>query len=117
QYTNPVTAGIKGERTITLTYPDGARDAEAMFVDPVTGDLFILSKASTSRIYTASKSQLDTNDNFTLTFVRTLAFNVPDAADISPSGNEIIVRQEDFASLWTRANGQSINAAFSGAAI
>ncbi len=114
QNTNPVTAGIKGQRTITLTYPDGAHNAEAMFVDPIAGDLFILTKAATSRIYTAPKSQLDTNDSFALTFVRTLAFDVPSAADISPSGSEILVRQEDFAKLWTRSPGQSINDAFSG---
>jgi hypothetical protein len=117
QYTNPASSGMKGARTITLTYPDGARDAEAMFVDPITGDLFILTKASTSRVYTASKSQLDTNNSFTLTFVRTLAFNVPDAADISPNGGEIIVRQENLAGLWVRTNGQSINSAFGGTAI
>jgi len=116
QYTNPVTAALKGARTITLTYPDGARDAEAMFVDSATGDLFILSKETTSRIYTAPKSQLDTNDNFALTFVRTLAFTVPDAADISPSGNEIIVRRESFAQLWSRAPGQTISSAFGGTA-
>ena len=34
QYTNPITAMMKGARTITLTYPDGPRDAEAIFIDP-----------------------------------------------------------------------------------
>ena len=117
QFTNPAAITPKGSRTITLTYPDGARDAEAMFVDPVTGDFFILSKEAISRVYTASKSQLDTNNSFALTFLRSLSFNVPSAADISPSGNEIIVRQENFARLWIRAAGQSIDAAFSGTAI
>ena len=31
--------------------------------------------------------------------------------DISPSGNEILVRQENFAQIFTRANGQSIASA------
>jgi len=118
QYANPVSAGLKGVRAITMTYPDGARNAEAMFVDPVTGDLFILSKAaSTSRIYTAPKAKLDTTNSLVLTFVRTLGFDVPSAADISSSGNEIIVRQEEFARLWLRTNGQSVSSAFGGAAI
>jgi len=43
QYTNPITATLKGARTITLIYPDGARDAEAMFVDPITGRTFRVS--------------------------------------------------------------------------
>ncbi|MFO1475701.1 MAG: hypothetical protein U1F98_03495 [Verrucomicrobiota bacterium] len=117
QFTAPANASLKGVRAITLTYPDGARNAEAMFVDPVTGDLFILSKASTSRVYTAPKSKLDATNNIVLTFVRTLSFDVPSAADISPSGNEIIVRQEDFARMWLRADGQSISSALGGTAI
>jgi hypothetical protein len=102
---------LKGTRTITLTYPDGARNAEAEFVDPVTGDWFVFTKAATSRVYTAPKALLDTTNHITLTFVRTLPFNVPSGADISPLGNEILVRQEDFAALWTRTNGQSISSA------
>jgi hypothetical protein len=117
QYTNPVTRTMKGARTITLTYPDGARDAESLFVDPVTGDLFIATKETTSRLYTASKSQLDTNDTFTLTLVRTINFTVPSAADISPSGNEIIIRRENVADLWLRAPGQTISNALGGSAI
>jgi hypothetical protein len=92
QHSNPVTAGMKGARTVTLTYPDGAQDVATMFVAPIAGDLFILAKASTSRTYTASKSQPDTNEPFALTFVRTLAFNSANAADILPTGGEIIVR-------------------------
>ncbi len=109
QYTNPPTIGTKGVRGITLTYPDGARNAEALLVDPVTGDLFIASKASTSRLYTASQAALNAGTNVTLAFVRTVAFDVPSAADISPSGQEIIFRQEDFARLWTRTNGQTVS--------
>lgn len=38
-------------QTLTLQYPDGARDAEAMLVDPVSGDLLILAKSADSEIY------------------------------------------------------------------
>ena len=37
--------------TITLSYPDGARDSEAMFVDPVSGDLILVAKSAGSEIY------------------------------------------------------------------
>ena len=113
--TNTPVAGraMKGARTITLTYPDGAHDAEAEFVDPVTGDWFVLTKSNTSSIYTAPKALLDVSSNIVLTFVRTLAFKKPNGADISPLGNEILVRQEDFAQVFTRTNGQSISSVFS----
>jgi hypothetical protein len=113
QAANPFTnAPMKGMRTITLTYPDGAHNAEAEFTDPLTGDWFVLTKASTSRIYTAPKALLDTTTNIVLTFVETLNFDVPNGADISPLGDEILVRQENFAGLWTRTNGQSISNVF-----
>ena len=112
QTNNPVSnRAMKGTRTIFFTYPDGAHNAEAEFVDPVTGDWFVLTKASTSRIYTATKSLLDTSTNITLTFVQTLNFDVPSGADISPLGNEVLVRQENFAQIFTRTNGQSISSA------
>lgn len=107
---------MKGVRTIKLTYPDGPHNAEAGFVDPATGDWFLLTKASgTSRIYQAPKALLDSTTNIVLTFVRTLGFDVVSGADISPMGNEILVRQEEFAGLWTRTNGQSISNVFASA--
>lgn len=119
QTNNPFSnRAMKGTRVIKLTYPDGAHNAESEFVDPVTGDWFVLTKAATtSRIYTATKSQLDASTNITLTFVGTLGFDIPSAADISPLGNEIIVRQEEFARLYLRTNGQSIASAFQGAPV
>jgi hypothetical protein len=114
QTNNPVSSrAMKGTRTITLTYPNSTNNAEAEFVDPVTGDWFVLTKSNTSSIYTAPKSLLDVTNKIVLTFVRTLAFIKPSAADISPSGNEILVRQENFAQVFTRTNGQSVSSAFS----
>ena len=113
QTNNPVSSrAMKGTRTITLTYPDGAHNAEAEFVDPVTGDWFVLTKSNTSSIYTAPKALLDVTNKIQLTFVRTLAFKKPNGADISPLGNEILVRQEDFAQIFLRTNGQSIGSIF-----
>ena len=62
QTNNPVSSrAMKGTRTIFLTYPDGPHNAEAEFIDPVTGDWFVLTKSNiTSQIYTAPKALLDT---------------------------------------------------------
>jgi len=114
QTNNPVSGrAIKGARTITLSYPDGAHDAEAEFTDPTTGDWYVLTKSNLSSIYMAPKALLDVTNRITLAFVRTLAFKKPNGADISPLGNEILVRQEDFAQVFTRTNGQSISSVFS----
>lgn len=110
QYTNPPTVGVKGVRSITLNYPDSPHNAESLFIDPWTGDLFIVTKeTTTSRVYSTTQAALNSGTNVVLTFVRNLTFDIPSAADISPTGREIIIRQEEFARLWTRTNGQSIN--------
>lgn len=115
QTNNPVSSrAMKGTRTITLTYPDGAHDAEAEFADPVTGDWFVLTKSevtNTSNVYTAPKALLDATNNIQLAYVRTIAFKKPSGADISPLGNEILVRQGEFAQIFSRTNGQSISSA------
>jgi len=83
----------------------------------VTGDLFIITKESPARVYTASKSQLDTNNSFALTFLQALNIGFPNGADISASGNEIVVRHENFARLWLRSSGQDVGAALNGTPI
>ena len=115
QYTNPPTVGTKGVRSITLDYPDGAHNAESLFIDPWTGDLFIVTKeVTTSRVYSTTQAALNSGTNVILTFVRNISFDIPSSADISPTGREIIIRQEEFAQLWTRTNGQSISNALAG---
>ncbi len=118
QYTNPVTVGVKGVRAITLNYPDRARNAESLFIDPWTGDLFIVAKENLiSGVYRATQAQLNSGTNVVLTQAGDLEFHIPSAADISPAGHEILVRQEDFAQLWVRTNGQSVVEAFAGVPI
>jgi hypothetical protein len=43
----PATAGsVSADRVYTLTYPDGAHNAETLMVDPKSGDIEIVTKAS-----------------------------------------------------------------------
>jgi hypothetical protein len=115
QFSSPANTSVKGLRTIVLTYPDGARNAEALLVDPWSGDTFIASKETNlCRIYMATKAQMDAGGPITLSFVRELAFDQASAGDISPTGREIILRQENFARLWPRASGQSVGEALGG---
>lgn len=112
QAINPPTVGVKGVRGITLNYPDGPHNAEALFVDPLTGDLVIITKeARTSQIFTTTQAALNSGTNITLNLVGPLPFDVPSGADISSTGREIVVRHEDFALLWTRTNNQPIGSA------
>ncbi len=118
QVSAPRIAAVRGLTAINLRYPDGPRNAEALFVDPRTGDLFVISKQdTTARIYRATRSQLDRGGFVDMSFLRAISFDVASGADISPNGGEIVIRQENFARLWTRARGQSVGDAFAGAPV
>lgn len=100
---------------ITFTYPDGSRNAEALLVDPGTGDLYIATKESgRCRLYRAASAQLQADAIVVLGFVMELKFDIVSAGDISPDGREIILRQEEYARYWQRPPGQTIAQALSG---
>ena len=117
-YADQVSSGYytpAGVQTLTLFYPDGAADAETLMVDPVTGDLFIATKLlSSTRLYRASRAQLDAGGFILLTFVRELGFARPSAGDITLDGSVVALRREDTAMAWTRRAGQSIEDALGG---
>jgi hypothetical protein len=113
---SPVSTSISGADRLQFAYPDGARDAESLFVDPQTRDIYIISKQLNPRnVYRAAYPQ-STTDPTILQLVATIsgatAFT---AADISPGGNEIIVRSyaTSSGSMYVRPPGGSIAAAFS----
>jgi hypothetical protein len=109
QAAEPVTAKFPAVEKFTLLYPDESQNAEAILIDPLTGDLYIATKASgRSRLYRAEQGQLQDGATATLTFVMQLDFDVVSGGDISSDGREIVLRQEEFALLWKRALGQSV---------
>jgi hypothetical protein len=97
--------------TLQLQYPGGARNAESMIVDPITGDLFIISKEGTAGVFRAPASSFSAAQPVTLTSLGNLGSNVAaaTAADISPDGNYILVRgYSTTARLFQRGPGQSV---------
>jgi len=106
----PVDLPIFNAQEILLRYPDGPFNAEAMMVDPITGDLFITTKhTNTARVYQATRAQLDSGALVTLTFVREINFRSASGADISADGSMIAIRRPGRVGLWTRQAGQSVS--------
>jgi len=112
---SPVTTSLTGVERLQFTYPAGARDAESLFVDPLTRDIYILTKREDPhRLYRAPYPQSTTGSTM-LEFVTTYADpNWLTAADISPDGDEIIARAlgDDSGRLWQRPPGGTIADAF-----
>lgn len=66
QFTEPVSSvnTIENFKTITFKYPDGSHDAEALLVDPVKKDIYIITKKDNpSRIFKLSYPQSFTGLN------------------------------------------------------
>jgi hypothetical protein len=127
----PANVTLANVETIELVYPDGPRDAETLMVDPLTKDIYIISKEGTSKVYRAAypqssfaisdtksvKDRQATEDRgntgkTTLEQVAKLHWGMATAGDISPDGCEIIVRGYFAASLLLRPKDGPIWKAF-----
>lgn len=113
----PVTTTLSGAESITLQYPDGARDAETLMVDPVTRDLYLVTKREAAvRVYRAAYPQ-PTSGVVTLESVTTLDITQATAGGISPSGDGILIKTYSEAFHWCRGPGQGVGEALAGAKV
>jgi hypothetical protein len=106
---------VGGMNKLTFAYPNGPHDAESMFVDPLTRDIYIVSKREANKyVYRAPYPQA-TSGTTTMTLVSTLSnSDWITAADISPDGDEIIMRAGaiDTGLMYVRPAGGTIADAF-----
>ena len=108
-----VQATVTGVERINYRYPDGARDAEAMFVDPQTKDIYIISKREEKvHLYRLNYPQ-NINEVTVAEALGELPIggglaNYVTAAAVSPDGSEILVRTYSQLYYWKRSSGQSI---------
>ncbi|MEX2591689.1 MAG: hypothetical protein WD426_02860 [Anditalea sp.] len=92
----------------TLIYPDGARDAETLMVDPQSGDVYLLSKRDTSNtLYRAPAAQLG-KGKVLLEKVMKLPITMAVGGDISVDGKQIAIKNYWAIYYWARAEGESI---------
>lgn len=108
------TVTIEDFETFSLRYPGKSHDAEALLVDPPSGDLFIVSKEKNrARLYGIKKERLRSGQDAPLTLWREIGCSQVSAGDISPNGGEILLRREERAWSWTRRPGETVVDAFS----
>lgn len=102
---------------IVFTFPEGACDVEAFFIDPWSGDLYLVGKRPDghSQILTASAAQLAAGGG-ELRLLGTLRFglpplagnSMPTSASISRDGTKILIRTYSEVWLFTRSAGESV---------
>ncbi|OGU71631.1 MAG: hypothetical protein A2V93_06410 [Ignavibacteria bacterium RBG_16_34_14] len=104
----PVNISLGNADVIKYRYPDGSRDAETIMIDPVTKDIYIVSKRENNvRIYLAAYPQSLT-DTLSLEQVATLPLTQIVAGSISPDGKEILLKNYDYVYYWHRNLQQTI---------
>ena len=94
---------------ISFRYPDGSHDAEAMLIDNITKDIYLITKRDTlSKIYKLPYPQSTSSVN-TATYVGSLGFNGVVSASCSADGLEIIVKTYFSISYWKRNRAEAIS--------
>lgn len=106
---------LGGAVALRFHYPDGSHDAEALVVDPATGDLVIITKnhsGGPAGIYrapgTVTGGSVTTLQKVGVLSLPSGLLNGVTAADISASGSQIAVRTYASVLLWHRASGASL---------
>jgi hypothetical protein len=95
---------------LRFRYPDGPRDAEAMFLDPITKDIYIITKRELrSSIYMA-KFPYTASEKVVQTLVKIaeLPFNWVLAADMSDEGSHIAIKTDHRIYYWKREGKESV---------
>lgn len=103
---------------INLKFEDGPRDAEALFYDNRDQLLYVISKRELSVgvfavALPSNTFQLKPHHPLILERKTTLPFTFVTAADISPEGNEILIKNILNVFYWKREEGQSVAQALS----
>ncbi len=94
---------------IMLRYPDGAKDAETLLVDPISGDLFVLTKRDAlNTLYKASATDLNDGDTLVLEKVMELPIMLSVGGDISEDGLQVAIKNYWVVYYWERAPGMSL---------
>ncbi len=118
---DPVTVDLDGVDALPMQYPGPAvYDCETLLVDPVSGDLFLVTKdragENMAHVFrnpaphtSGVMVTLELVDSIPLTFQVT-------GGDVSPSGDGVLLRLYFQAYYWSRAMGTNLWEAFSGTA-
>ncbi len=94
--------------TIVITLPDGRRDMESFTIDQTSGDMYFVSKREKEVNVYVVPAHLQQTDTLVPEKILSLPFHNVVAADISPDGNEWLIKTYDEILYWQRSDSLSI---------
>lgn len=93
---------------IKISYSNGYANAETLMIDPLTKDIYVLTKQNNkSYVYEATYPQT-LNTIIPLKAQAILNFDLLTGGDIAANGSEILLRNTGQIWYWKRASGESI---------
>tara|TARA_R110001592_G_scaffold125077_2_gene334305 strand:+ start:2740 stop:3663 length:924 start_codon:yes stop_codon:yes gene_type:complete len=104
----PSTQTLSNVEAINYVYSNGSRDAESLMVDPLTKDIYVVSKRE-SQVglyvlpYPQSVIEMDTAE-----FLVNMPYSGFVGGDISLDGSEILIKTYFEIYHWPRANGVTV---------
>lgn len=93
---------------LKFAYPDGAMDAESLFVDPISGDLFVVSKRDKQNTLFRLRSNDFGKKDVIAEELGKLPFTSATAADISQDGSKILIKNYFKIYYWERKIGETV---------
>lgn len=94
---------------IQFRYPDGPRDAETLMLDPLTKDIFIISKETLETgIYRLPYPQSTSEIILAEKIGIIPSVSIATSGDVSVDGSEILIRTYISAYYWKRNDGESV---------
>lgn len=94
-----------GVQSVTVTWSDGARDCEALMVEPIpNGRVFLVSKEATGGVFQLQGDFRATGSTFTGSRLFSVGSSASDAA-IAPDGSGTVVRFYNVATMFTGVPG------------
>ncbi len=94
---------------IVFRLPEGAKDTEAIMIDPLTHDLYILSKREMPvHVYRLAFPQ-SMRDTLVAEPITTLPFTLATAANFSEDGTELLIKNYDSVFYWSRDTTKTVS--------
>lgn len=94
--------------TLFLKLDDGIRDTEAIMIDPLQKGMYLLSKREDS-VHFYKVNYPYKGDTLNARYRVTLPYNNINAAEISPDGTEVVIKDYDNIYYWKRMDGGPIS--------
>ena len=105
-------ATLRAER-IDLVYPDRPFDCEAVFVDPRSGDVYLVTKSSSPAPVFVARAPLAPGTTVTLSPAGVIDLALATAADMSGDGTRVVVRGYRLVRAWTVPPAATLDTLFS----